>query len=102
MRKKDELSHPDSCINRAGDDEMTFVLLGRDKASAATLRFWIEERIRLGKNQRDDPRIVEAESCARIMEEQSEQDRVTLDGPNSLKNVLSEKRVVDSQIEGVE
>jgi len=30
MRKSDELKNPKSCMSRAKDDEMTFVLLGRD------------------------------------------------------------------------
>jgi hypothetical protein len=61
MRKREELTNPASCMSRARDDEMTFVLLGRDRASPAAVRAWIEERIRLGKNQRTDAQIVEAE-----------------------------------------
>jgi hypothetical protein len=61
MRKREELTNPASCMSRARDDEMTFVLLGRDKAAPAAVRAWIEERIRLGKNQRTDAQIVEAE-----------------------------------------
>ena len=61
MRKRLELTDPASCMSRARDDEMTFVLLGRDKAAPAAVRAWIEERIRLGKNTREDPQILEAE-----------------------------------------
>lgn len=53
---------------RARDDEMTFVLLGRDMASPATIRFWMAERIRLGKNSPNDDQMREAEWCARTME----------------------------------
>jgi hypothetical protein len=53
---------------KARDDEMTFVLLERDVAAPATIRFWIKERIRLGKNQPDDDQLLEAENCARVME----------------------------------
>ncbi len=49
MLKRDELADPTSCLNRARDDEMTFVLLGRDAAAPAAIRAWAEERIRLGK-----------------------------------------------------
>lgn len=49
MRKRDELTDPNSCINRAREDEWTFVLLGRDKAAPVAVRAWVEERIRLGK-----------------------------------------------------
>ncbi len=60
MKKYDELSDGRSCLNRALPDEWLFVLLGRDRAAPAAVRAWIEERIRLGKNQRDDSQIVEA------------------------------------------
>lgn len=61
MRKHDELSDPASCMSRARDDEWTFVLLGRDAAAPHAVRAWIEERIRLGKNTREDAQIIEAE-----------------------------------------
>lgn len=51
MRKRDELTDPNSCMSRAKDDEWTFVLLGRDAAAVDTVRFWIAKRIELGKNQ---------------------------------------------------
>lgn len=70
MRKRDELNHPNGCMNRARDDEMTFVLLGRDAAAPVAIRAWIAERICLGKNKPDDSQIVEAEECARIMEQE--------------------------------
>jgi len=66
MRKRDELT--DGCMAKALDDEMTFVLLGRDTAAPVAIRAWIAERIRTGKNQPGDPKLVEAEECARIME----------------------------------
>jgi hypothetical protein len=47
---------------------MIFVLLARDTAAPATIRFWATERVRLKKNRPDDPQIVEALECARIME----------------------------------
>lgn len=72
MRKRDELSNPAGCMFRAKDDEMTFVLLGRDAAAPAAIRAWVAERIRLGKNRPDDPQVLEAEGCARVMEEERE------------------------------
>lgn len=68
MIKREELANPDSCMNRASEDEMTFVVLGRDAAAPATLRFWIQERIRLGRNQPGDTQLVEAESSAATMD----------------------------------
>lgn len=67
MRKIDELTPPDSCMVRAKDDEMTFVLLGRDAAAPTAIRAWCAERLRLGKNDASDPQILEALDCARTM-----------------------------------
>lgn len=61
MRKRNELTDPASCLNKAKDNEWLFVLLGRDVAAPYAVRAWIEERIRSGKNTRDDAQIREAE-----------------------------------------
>lgn len=68
MRKRDELADPKSCMNRARDDEWTFVLLGRDLAAPAAVRAWIQERLILQKNKAGDPQIVEAEQWAMAVE----------------------------------
>lgn len=68
MIKRFEQIVPDSCFNRARNDEIIFVLLGRDAAAPATIRFWIAERIRLGKNRAGDLQVAEAEECAKRME----------------------------------
>jgi len=47
---------------------MVFVLLERDPAAAATIRFWAAERVRLGLNHEGDPKICEAERTADEME----------------------------------
>lgn len=60
MIKKYELSDPNSCLNKARDDEMLFVLLWRDAAAQAAILAWAKQRVRLGKNKIDDPQIVEA------------------------------------------
>lgn len=70
MLKRDELKFPGSCLNRAYDDERLFVGLARDPAVPAMIRAWIGERLRLGKNQQGDPQIVEAEECAKLMEQE--------------------------------
>ena len=72
MLKIDEVNEDDSCFNRAKDDERIFVLLARDIASPATIRFWANERIRIGKNQFHDRQIQEAFECARLMEKDRE------------------------------
>ena len=70
MRKCDELNDPTSCLNRAQPMERLFVLLARDAAAPATVKFWANERVRLGKNFITDPQIMEALECARLMEEE--------------------------------
>jgi hypothetical protein len=54
-------------MSRARDDEMTFVLLCRDEDAPDTIRDWIARKIKRGKKP-DDPKLVDAEQCARIME----------------------------------
>jgi hypothetical protein len=69
MRKKDELAKGNkTCMNSAHPEEMTFVLLGRDAAAPIAIRAWVAERLRLGKNKKDDAQIVEALECAATME----------------------------------
>lgn len=68
MIKRDELKDPESCLNRAQMNEYMFVLLGRDEAAPATIRAWVRERVRLGKNEWTDPQISEALVCAERME----------------------------------
>ena len=68
MTKAKELSEPDSCLNRAKDDELLFVLLSRDYAAPKTIRFWADLRIRLGMNKPDDAQIIEARACAEKFE----------------------------------
>jgi hypothetical protein len=70
MRKRDELSNPSCCFNRAGADEFVFVLLARDTAAPATIRAWIRERLRQRKNAAEDDQIMNAMECAARMERQ--------------------------------
>lgn len=68
MIKSQEISTPNSCLNRARPDEYLFVLLGRDAAAPVAVRAWAEERLRLGLNKPDDPQIVEARDAIGKME----------------------------------
>lgn len=70
MIKREELSNPESCMSRAHDDEMTFVLLARDSAAPIAIRAWVAERVRIGKNKIDDLQISKALECAKRMEDQ--------------------------------
>lgn len=78
MRKRDELTDPNSCMSKAKDDEWTFVLLGRDAAAPVAVRAWIDERIRLGKNTADDAQVREAEQWIRSVRMPSDDDIVTV------------------------
>jgi hypothetical protein len=68
--KRDELKNPNSCLNRAGDDEIIFVLMARDVAAPAAIQRWVDERVRLGKNKYLDPQIQEALHCSGQMVQQ--------------------------------
>lgn len=75
LRKREEVSNPDSCLNRAQPHEMLFVLLARDVAAPTAIRAWCTERIRLGRNQWDDAQIAEALRCADSMDMERERHR---------------------------
>ena len=68
MLKQNELSNPNSCLNKAKDDELIFVLLARDPAAPEAVRAWIKERIRLGKNKPGDAKLIEAAHWAATVE----------------------------------
>ena len=74
MRKRDELTDPTSCMNRAYNDELTFVLLSRDKCAPAAIRAWVKYRL-YDKNKSSDPQIVEALCIADAMEMQRDEIR---------------------------
>jgi len=40
MLKRDELTNPNSCINKAEDDEPVFVLRANDELAAETVEVW--------------------------------------------------------------
>lgn len=42
MKKRDELANPNSCINRAEDDEPVFVLRAHDPAAPEIVREWAD------------------------------------------------------------
>lgn len=69
MLKKEEIAEPNSCLNKAKDDEPIFVLLGRDPVAAKVVRFWIIERIKAGLGTLADKKIQEADGFQRTMEE---------------------------------
>lgn len=64
MRKHLEQTIAGSCWNKASRNEMVFVLLGRDLATADTIEFWCQRRIELGLNTADDDQIRDARAAA--------------------------------------
>ncbi len=69
MLKQFELSNQTSCLNRAKNEEMIFVLLGRDPAAPGAIKEWCHLRIAHGKNKAGDGQIIDAMQCATSMEE---------------------------------
>jgi hypothetical protein len=67
MRKHLEKTDPNSCFNRALDEELVFTLLSRDAAAPAAIEAWITERLRLGLNMPYDSQIVRALSDVTCM-----------------------------------
>jgi hypothetical protein len=73
VKKSDELADPNSCLNKAGEDEILFVVLDRDEAFPGTVRFWIKERIKLGLNRPGDAKLLGAEQTAAEVERLQEE-----------------------------
>lgn len=79
MTKQQNIDDPNSCWNKARLDEEMFIVLGRDVAGPATVRFWCHERLRVGKNSYTDEQIIqiiEARCCAARMQGGSTYDAV--------------------------
>jgi len=93
MRKQNEVKCETSCFNKAKEDEMLFVLLGRDSAAPATISFWIAERIRQGKNKHSDPQIIEAMECAIVMESQNKIHQLQIAGIPTIQSRQKRKYV---------
>jgi len=70
MRKQAEIKESQSCLSKARDNEMIFVLLARDIAAPFAIREWCKHRIILGLNAREDTKIQEALRCAEVMEQE--------------------------------
>lgn len=92
MIKREELTNPNSCMSRAKDDELTFVLLERDIAAPVAIRKWIEERIRLGKNGPNDPQLMEAMEW--VQEVESSRAEVGAD-PEQIARLSAERKAYD-------
>lgn len=51
--KRDEIKDPNSCLNRAADDEPIFVLRGKDPLSAKLVRTWAAGALLEGHHEDD-------------------------------------------------
>jgi hypothetical protein len=75
MIKRDEISSPDSCLNKAADDEPIFVLRANDELSANLVRRWALEYAAQKNRQTGDinpkqmAKINEAYALAHAMDE---------------------------------
>lgn len=65
MLKRDEVSDPTSCLNKAADDEPVFVIRAKDRVGPATVRDWVYRATALGIHQE---KVAEALDLARAME----------------------------------
>ena len=62
--KRDEIANPDSCLNRAGDDEPVFVLRAKDPLAAKLVEEWAARAVLAGLH---DDRAREAYRYAQAM-----------------------------------
>lgn len=72
MIKALEKADGNSCLNKAREDELIFVLLERDPAASFAIRQWAEQRVRIGKNTPGDYQLREALKLADAMDEKRE------------------------------
>jgi hypothetical protein len=69
VRKIEEIMNPKSCLNKAAEDELIFVLRANDPAMADTIRSWVTIRVQRKLNKLTDVRIVEAIKLANLVDE---------------------------------
>lgn len=65
MLKKDEIADPNSCLNKAADDEPVFVLRAQDACAPTHVRDWAEHAELRGC---DPAKVAEARALADAME----------------------------------
>jgi len=64
MKKRDELSNRNSCLNKADDMEFVFVLRSKDPTAPQTIRHWAS----MNKGIQPESKIEDALKCAEEME----------------------------------
>lgn len=66
MLKRDEVSNPSSCLNKAAEDEPVFVLRGKDPCAPDAIRFWAD--CASEREEHEDEKIEEALKMADQMD----------------------------------
>lgn len=68
MTKSQNITDPQSCWNKAREDQEIFILIEHDEAYPNTVRRWANERIDLGLNNWGDAKIRSALASADLVE----------------------------------
>lgn len=68
MLKREEKANPESCWNKAADNELVFVIRAHDITAPDVVRYWVSRRIDCGKNKFCDLEIQEAIAWAESVE----------------------------------
>lgn len=78
MKKADELSNPDSCLNRAADDEPLFVLKATDALAPTLVREWVARYIHdKVRNKSFGPReVAKADEAFTVAEQMEDWNRM--------------------------
>lgn len=66
MKKHEELSDPNSCWNKAADDEPVFVIRAKDPEAVGTVMEWCNRRIRHNHNSSGDKKLRDAVEWCRL------------------------------------
>lgn len=72
MTKLEMISDPNSCLNKAADDEIVFTLRSKDPEAAETIRDWARRRVAHCYDEADSPKILDALQIADAIDKQRE------------------------------
>lgn len=65
MKKRDEIEQPNSCLNKAAEDEPVFVLRAKDPIAPAAVEEWARQAQQTGRHE--PAKIEEARALAASM-----------------------------------
>ena len=75
MTRSENLSDPNSCFNKANNDEPIFVLRAKDLTSIQVIAYWIHLRIQSKMNTRLDTKMQNARELMAEMEKYARKTR---------------------------